>query len=201
MDRLVIASKNRGKVEEIRTMLAEVPLRILSLADYPDAPSVVEDGDSFLANALKKARILTEYTGMPSLADDSGLEVDFLQGAPGIYSSRYAGEEATDEENNRKLLAELNGVPAGRRGAAFRCVLVLYRPDGSYEQFTGRWPGVIGEDMRGHHGFGYDPLFYLPDLGKTAAEMTAEEKNLASHRSQAVQALKKYLQGILLQGR
>jgi len=191
---LVIASKNRGKVEELRAMLADLPLDILSLSDYPEAPAVFEDGDSFLANALKKARSLAAYTGKTVLADDSGLEVDRLNGAPGIYSSRYAGEDATDDENNRKLLAEMQGVPGDERGAAFCCVLVLYRPDGTYEKFTGRWPGQIGETLRGRRGFGYDPLFYVPALGKTVAELTPEEKNLASHRSQAVLALKKYLQ-------
>ena len=169
---LVIASKNRGKVGEIRAMLAGLPLEILSLSDYPEAPAVVEDGDSFLANALKKARSLAAYTGKTVLADDSGLEVDRLNGAPGIYSSRYAGEDATDDENNRKLLAEMRGVPPAGRDAAFRCVLVLYRPDGTYEEFTGRWPGQIGETLRGGHGFGYDPLFYVPVLGKTVAELT-----------------------------
>ncbi|MDI9570252.1 MAG: XTP/dITP diphosphatase [Pseudomonadota bacterium] len=197
---LVIASRNQGKVEEIRAMLAGLPLEIFSLSDYPEAPAIVEDGDSFLANALKKARGLAAYTGKTALADDSGLEVDRLNGAPGIYSSRYAGEEATDEENNRKLLAEMRGVPADERSAAFRCVLVLCRPDGTYEEFAGRWPGQIWDGLRGGNGFGYDPLFYVPALGKTVAEMTPEEKNLASHRSQAVRALKEYLRGLVFPG-
>ncbi len=193
VDKLVIASKNRGKITEIKEMLAVLPLEILSLQDYPEAPAIEEDGESFFANALKKARVISGYTGLPVLADDSGLEVDALAGAPGIHSARYAGGEATDEENNRKLLKVLNNVPAEMRGAAFRCVLVLYRPEGTYEKFTGRWPGVITETLRGDNGFGYDPLFYVPAAGKTVAEMSREEKNLRSHRAQAVQALKKHL--------
>jgi XTP/dITP diphosphohydrolase len=128
------------------------------------------------------------------LADDSGLEVDHLGGGPGIFSARYAGPNATDEDNNRKLLAALEGVPAPQRGATFRCVLVLYLPPGEHKVFEGRWRGCIGEELHGGHGFGYDPLFYLPEIGKTVAEITAAEKNKLSHRSQAVQELKKYLQ-------
>ncbi|MBP8980119.1 MAG: XTP/dITP diphosphatase [Syntrophobacterales bacterium] len=192
-DRLVIASGNKGKIAEIREMLAELPLEILSLEDYPDAPEVVEDGESFFANALKKAKILAEHTGLTVLADDSGLEVEVLQGAPGIRSARYAGEGATDEENNRRLLAELAGVPPGARRAAFRCVLVLYRPSGTYEKFEGRWSGIITDKPRGTNGFGYDPLFFLPERGLTVAELDREEKNLYSHRAQAVLELKNFL--------
>jgi len=192
-DKLVIASKNKGKIAEIREMLAGLPLEILSLQDFPEAPDIEEDGESFFANALKKAQTVAAYTGLPVLADDSGLEVDALGGAPGIHSARYAGVGASDGDNNEKLLEDLKDVPAERRGAAFRCVLVLYRPEGSCEEFTGRWPGVITETLRGANGFGYDPLFYVPASGKTVAQMSREEKNLGSHRAQAVLALKKYL--------
>ena len=192
-DKLVIASGNKGKVAEIRELLAELPLEILSLEDYPKAPGVVEDGESFFVNALKKARILAEYTGLTVLADDSGLEVEILQGAPGIRSARYAGEGATDEDNNRRLLAELAGLPPEARRAAFCCVLVFYRPNGTFERFTGRWSGIITDTPRGDNGFGYDPLFFLPERGLTVAELSREEKNRYSHRAQAVLALKNFL--------
>jgi XTP/dITP diphosphohydrolase len=178
-------------------MLSDLPLEILSLNQYPHAPDVEENGSTFLENALIKAEAIAGYTGMPVLADDSGLEVDHLGGGPGIFSARYAGAGATDEENNRKLLGALEDVPLPQRGAAFRCVLVLYLPQGGQHVFEGQWRGRIGEDFRGSHGFGYDPLFYLPELGKTVAEMTAEEKNKLSHRSQAVHKLRKYLQSVL----
>lgn len=194
MDTLVIASKNIGKIEEIRDMLSDLPLKIHSLNNFPNAPDIEESGRTFLENALIKARTITEFTGMPVLADDSGLEVDYLAGGPGIFSSRYAGADATDGENNKKLLMALQNVPAEQRGASFRCVLVLYRPHGEYQAFEGSWRGRIGDEYRGGHGFGYDPLFYLPEIGKTVAEITPAEKNKLSHRSQAVNELKKYLQ-------
>ena len=194
LDTIVIASKNTGKVEEIQDMLSDLPLKIHSLNNYPNAPDIEESGRTFLENALIKARAISGFTGMPVLADDSGLEVDHLAGGPGIFSSRYAGADATDGENNDKLLMELQNVPAEQRGASFRCVLVLYWPHGDYQAFEGCWRGRIGDEYRGGHGFGYDPLFYLPETGKTVAEITSAEKNKRSHRSQAVNELKKYLQ-------
>jgi XTP/dITP diphosphohydrolase len=191
---IVIASKNNGKVDEIKAMLSDLPVEIISLNEYANAPDVEEKGGTFLENALLKGKTISKFTGLPVVADDSGLEVDHLAGGPGIYSARYAGPNATDEENNRKLLAALEGVPVPRRGATFRCVLVLYSPHGEHKVFEGRWRGCIGEELHGGHGFGYDPLFYLPEIGKTVAEITAAEKNKLSHRSQAVQELKKYLQ-------
>ncbi|MFA6413168.1 MAG: non-canonical purine NTP pyrophosphatase, partial [Syntrophales bacterium] len=128
------------------------------------------------------------------LADDSGLEVDHLGGGPGIFSARYAGADATDGKNNQKLLLALKNVPGPQRGASFRCILVLYFPAGDYRTFEGLWRGRIGDGLCGGHGFGYDPLFYLPEIGKTVAEITAAEKNKRSHRSLAVHELKKYLQ-------
>jgi XTP/dITP diphosphohydrolase len=190
---IVIASKNNGKIEEIKDMLSDLPIEILSLNHYPTAPDVVENGSNFLENALIKAHAIADFTGMPVLADDSGLEVDHLAGEPGIFSARYAGAGATDGENNHKLLMALKNVPATQRGASFRCVLVLYWPHGEYQAFEGRWRGQIGDEFRGGHGFGYDPLFYLPEIGKTVAEITTTEKNKRSHRSQAVHELKKYL--------
>jgi XTP/dITP diphosphohydrolase len=175
-------------------MLKNYPVTFMSLADWPDAPDVVEDGKTFLENALKKARTISEFTGEIVLADDSGLVVDFLDGRPGVYSSRYAGIAATDEENIKKLLKELGNVPREKRGASFVCVLVLYFPDGQYESFEGRWRGFIYEKTEGCGGFGYDPVFYLPDREITVAQMSADEKNGISHRARAFEKLTQYLQ-------
>jgi len=194
LDTIVIASKNIGKVEEIQDMLSDLPIKIHSLNNYTNPPDIEESGCTFLENALIKAKAISGFTGMPVIADDSGLEVDHLAGEPGIFSSRYAGADATDGENNDKLLMALQNVPTEHRGASFRCVLVLYWPHGDYQAFEGCWRGRIGDEYRGGHGFGYDPLFYLPEIGKTVAEITSAEKNKRSHRLQAVNELKKYLQ-------
>jgi XTP/dITP diphosphohydrolase len=191
--KIVLASKNQGKVREIEAILSGLPLEIVSVAQYPHVPDVVEDGTSFLENALKKARSISKYTGETALADDSGLEVDYLKGAPGIYSARYAGENASDMDNNRKLLHEMAGVSEEDRGAAFKCAMVLYEPDGLYHAFEGRWAGRISTDLHGAGGFGYDPVFFLSDRGMTAAELSLEEKNCLSHRAQALKALKHFL--------
>lgn len=191
--KIVFASRNEGKIKEIRKMLEGMDIELASLNNYDNAPEVVEDGESFLENALKKARIVSELTGETVLADDSGLQVDILGGEPGIYSSRYAGENATDAENNKKLLAKLKGVPQENRCASFCCILVLYRTDGSYDCFEGKWRGIIIDEPRGSNGFGYDPIFMVPDLKMTAAELPAEIKNKISHRGQAFAQLKKSL--------
>jgi XTP/dITP diphosphohydrolase len=191
--KIVFASSNEGKVKEIKEMLEGMGIELVSLKDYADMPEIVEDGKSFLENALKKAKIVSEITGETVLADDSGLEVDILGGEPGIYSSRYAGENATDEENTAKLLSRLKDIPQEKRGASFRCVLVLYRKDGSYRYFEGKWRGQIIDESRGNNGFGYDPIFLVPELKMTAAELTEEIKNKISHRGQAFAQLKKSL--------
>jgi len=159
-------------------------------------PEVVEDGESFFDNALKKARVISGFTGEIALADDSGLEVDGLGGEPGIFSARYAGEGATDERNNRKLLEKLAHVPPEKRTARFRCVLVLYHPDGRYETFEGTWHGRINDKPVGTRGFGYDPIFFLPDRGITVAQLPDDLKNTISHRGQALHKLKESLQKI-----
>jgi XTP/dITP diphosphohydrolase len=150
----------------------------------------VEDGKSFQENALKKARIISQFTGEIVIADDSGLEVDVLEGEPGIYSSRYAGESATDEENNEKLLTKLKNISQEKRRACFRCALVLYRKDSSVSCYEGKWCGQIIDEGRGKNGFGYDPIFWLPELKMTAAELPAEIKNRVSHRGQAFSQLR-----------
>jgi XTP/dITP diphosphohydrolase len=164
------------------------------LVDYPDVPEIVEDGETFFENALKKARAVSEHTGQVVIADDSGLEVDFLGGRPGVHSSRYSGPDATDENNNEKLLRELAGVPEEKRGAAFKCVLVLYKPEGSFESFEGKMAGKITVTPAGTEGFGYDPVFYVTEYNKTVAELKPEVKNTISHRAEAFGKLKKSLQ-------
>lgn len=191
--KIVFASNNEGKVREIKKMLEGMEIDLVSLNDYASAPAIVEDGKNFLENALKKAKIVAEFTGETVLADDSGLQVEALGGEPGIYSSRYAGENATDEENIAKLIAGLKGIQQEKRGAFFFCMLVLYRIDGSYDCFEGKWRGQIIDEPRGNNGFGYDPVFMVPELNMTAAELPAEIKNKVSHRGQALAQLKKSL--------
>ncbi|OGP68749.1 MAG: non-canonical purine NTP pyrophosphatase, RdgB/HAM1 family [Deltaproteobacteria bacterium RBG_16_44_11] len=191
--KIVFASRNGGKIKEISDMLEGTDIELASLNNYDNVPEIAEDGKNFLENALKKARVVSGYTGETVLADDSGLQVDVLGGEPGIYSARYSGENATDAENNKKLLAKLKGVPQESRGASFCCVLVLYRTDGSYDCFEGKWRGQIIDEPRGSNGFGYDPIFMVPDLKMTAAELPAEIKNKISHRGQAFAQLKESL--------
>lgn len=193
MTKIVLASRNQGKFREIQAMFAELDISLFSLNDYPAIPEIVEDGKSFLENAIKKGRTVAETIGETVLADDSGLEVDALGGAPGIHSARYAGNDTDDLLNNRKLLEDLRGVPAADRGATFRCVLVLYPPNGRYEAFEGRWEGMIAEEPAGQGGFGYDPVFFLPEEGMTVAQLSSEIKNRISHRAQAFQKLKEKL--------
>jgi XTP/dITP diphosphohydrolase len=167
--------------------------RILALSDLPGAPEIKEDGKSFVENALKKARFYSGYFGKLTLADDSGLEVDILKGLPGIYSARYAGEKASHQENNRKLLREMEGIPISKRGARFRCVIAVVSPDGREVVTEGSCKGGIGFREVGRKGFGYDPLFILPQYGKTMAQLSMEEKNRISHRGKALRKLRKIL--------
>jgi XTP/dITP diphosphohydrolase len=190
MKELLVASGNQGKLREFGELLKGVVDTILSPADFPGLPEVEEDGATFEANAIKKARSAALFTGRPVLADDSGLSVDFLSGRPGVYSARFAGEGASDAENNALLLHELAGVPAKLRGAAFHCVIAFCRPDGSCLSFDGSLPGVILEAPRGAGGFGYDPLFLVSEYGKTFSELPLEIKNAISHRGRAMQLLK-----------
>jgi XTP/dITP diphosphohydrolase len=183
---LVVATGNRHKVEEIRAMLADLPVTVRSLAEFPGAPDVVEDGATYRENALKKARSAAQFTGKPALADDTGLEVDALGGQPGLYAARFAGEGCTFQDNVRKLLHLLEGVPSGQRGARFVCVIALVEPGGREQVVEGELRGLITESQAGGGGFGYDPVFYVPEAGKTLAELTAEEKNRVSHRRRAL---------------
>jgi XTP/dITP diphosphohydrolase len=189
---VVLATRNRGKVPEILRLLgaSAARLRLVTIdAIAPDA-ALIEDGDTFEANALAKARQAAAATGLPAIADDSGLEVDALGGAPGVYSARYAGEPSDDTRNNQKLLAALDGVPSPRRTARFRCVAAYVDPARALEiARSGSCEGEILSAPRGTLGFGYDPLFLVPRLGKTMAELPLDEKNQLSHRAAAFRAL------------
>jgi XTP/dITP diphosphohydrolase len=173
--------------------LKDLDLGILTLNDFPDVPDIEEDGKTFTENAFKKARFYSKYFGKLTLADDSGLEVDILNGMPGIYSARYAGKGATHRENNQKLLREMEGIPISERGARFRCVIAIVSQDGREAISDGFCKGRIGFKEVGKKGFGYDPLFILPQYGKTMAQLSIEEKNRISHRGKALRKLRKIL--------
>ena len=194
---LFLATRNEGKIREIRELLRGCDTRITSLRDYPDAPEVVENGQSYRDNALKKARFFARWMGKLTLADDSGLEVDYLKGKPGVFSARYAGEVANDRENIRRVLRELEGISPPKRGAVFRCVMALVAPWGDEEVVEGECRGWIGLEERGEKGFGYDPIFVIPRYGKTVAELTLAEKNRLSHRGKALKKLIKILKGYI----
>jgi len=188
---LVIATSNQHKLKEFKALLQGFPLTILSLKDFTDIPAIVEDGKNFYENALKKALTVASHTDKLTIADDSGIEVDALDGKPGVYSARFAGEDATDEANNTKLLKELKDVPSSKRGACFKCVLVIAPSDGETTFVEGACRGTIIHEARGGYGFGYDPLFLVPEYNKTFSEITPEEKNKISHRARALQELLK----------
>lgn len=190
MSRLVLASNNAGKVRELTALLAELAIEVLPQREF-GVPDATESGLSFVENALIKARHAARLTGLPALADDSGIEVDALHGAPGIYSARYAGVGADDAANNARLLAELAGRPEAERGARYQCVLVLVRhaADPTPLVCQAGWSGRILCAPRGEGGFGYDPLFFVPALNATAAELEPARKNAISHRGLALAKL------------
>ncbi len=181
---LFIATANPHKLSEIRDIFSVPGLRLLDMNDFPDLPEVVEDKDTFAGNAIKKAQEMAEYTGYWAMADDSGLEVDALNGAPGVFSARYAGDDVDYMANNEKLLRELSGV--SERTARFRCVVALCSPDGDVFTVDGCCEGRIAESLSGNGGFGYDPLFIPVGENRTFAEMPQEEKNRISHRGVAL---------------
>lgn len=192
--RLLIATRNRDKEKEFREMVRDLGIDILTLHDVPGVGDIVEDAPTLEGNALKKAREAFQRTGIPSLGDDTGLEVHYLDDEPGVLSSRYAGPGATYADNCRKLLRRLRGVPPRRRGARFRCVLALVSGDGAEEVVEGVCSGVILEQPRGAHGFGYDPVFLPRGHTQTFAEMESSLKNSISHRGLAFQRMR----GILI---
>ena len=192
---IVLATRNKKKVEEIRRITAGLPISVLSLDDFPQCPETVEDRDTFEANAVKKALEVAKCTGKAALADDSGLEVDALGGAPGVYSARYApdAENGNDPKNFIKLLKDLINIPPQERGARFVCCLALAYPDGRTKTFFGYAKGHIGHESRGKNGFGYDPVFFPEGFDRTFAEITAEEKDALSHRAKAIDKLAEFL--------
>ena len=190
--KLLLATKNRGKIKEIIRLLKGQRVEVLTLDDFPGISLPKEDRSTFKGNALKKARVAGE-TGLAAISDDSGLCVDALGGRPGVLSARYAGDNATDEKNCEKLLLEMKDVPDGKRTASFVCVIALVLPSGKEKTFEGRLEGVIAAKPKGRGGFGYDPVFFLPGKNKTLAELKPEEKNLLSHRGAALKRFKKNL--------
>ena len=190
---VVLATRNRDKAAEIAALLGDLGIRIRTLGEFPEAPDVVEDGETCEANAVKKATAIARYTGLPAVADDTGLEVEALGGRPGVHAARYAGEKATYEDNWRKLLRELQGIPREQRVARFVTVAAVAWPSGGVEVVEGVLEGVIADAPCGTHGFGYDPVFFVPEPGKTLAQLAPEEKNRVSHRARAFSQVREML--------
>lgn len=186
---LLLATRNPGKVREFRQLLGGLSVALKDLRDFPEAPEVAEDGNTYLSNARLKARAMARFTGLPCLADDSGIEVDALGGAPGIHSARFAGPGSTDEANRALLLERLRDVPEPRRRARFRCVIVVAKQDGREIVAEGTCEGFVTREARGNGGFGYDPIFFYPPANRTAAQLSEAEKNRISHRANACAAL------------
>lgn len=197
MKKLVLASNNPGKLRELSAILAEMGYDLHPQSEF-GVGEVAETGTTFVENAIIKARHAAQQTGLPALADDSGIEVDALAGAPGVYSARFAGDGADDAANNALLVEKLQSVPAKQRGARYRAVIVLMRHAGDPAPLIceGSWEGMIQLTPAGDGGFGYDPYFFLPALGCTSAQLSAAEKNRQSHRGQALAELKRKLQGV-----
>jgi len=198
--KLLVATTNPGKFAEVKDFLRQLPLEVLSLSDLATWPKIIEDGATFEENALKKARALAEYSGYLTLADDSGLEVDALNGAPGIYSARYCGEEGNDKKNNEKLMHELREISEEKRTGRFVCALALCAPKShGMKEWTVRdsCEGRISFELKGENGFGYDPLFFYPSLGKTFGEIDRAIKATVSHRGKALKKLAEMLPSLV----
>jgi len=195
---LVVATRNHNKVIELVALLSDLGITIRTLDEFLDAPDVVEDGDTCEANAVKKARVIAEFTGLPAVADDTGLEVDALGGRPGVYAARYAGEDATYEDNCRKLLRELMGVPREQRTARFLTVAAIALPSDGIRVARGTLEGVIAEEACGTLGFGYDPVFQIPELGMTLAQLSVDQKNTISHRAKAFAKVREMLSASMI---
>tara|TARA_B100001750_G_scaffold1561_1_gene1320 strand:- start:9414 stop:10004 length:591 start_codon:yes stop_codon:yes gene_type:complete len=195
--KIILATHNRDKEKELQISLQGMNIEVISLFDFPEIGDIEETGTTLLENSLLKSRLVFRKTGIPTIADDTGLEVDFLNGAPGVYSARYAGNNVSYKDNVNKLLIELNGIPSEKRTARFRTVITFV--DENQELSTeGHIDGVISESIKGAGGFGYDPIFFVPHLGKTFAELSSIEKNKISHRGIALQKLRKILINVLI---
>ncbi|WIF94081.1 XTP/dITP diphosphatase [Caminicella sporogenes] len=198
MVKIVLASKNKHKLQEIKEILKELNIELVSMDDVGlESLEIIEDGNIFEENSMKKAVTVMEKTNLIALADDSGLEVDYLDGRPGVYSSRFAGENATDDENNKKLLESLKDVDFNKRTARFVSVISVVRPDGKKLVVRGECEGIIGFGKKGTNGFGYDPLFIVPEYNKTFAQLGPEIKNKISHRAKALEKLRRELNSFL----
>jgi XTP/dITP diphosphohydrolase len=191
MKQVIIATKNVGKVREFQALLEKKGIEVKSLLDFPNCPEVEETGSTFAENAILKAEAMAHYFHTTVIADDSGLSIDALNGRPGIYSARYAGKEKNDQKNIAKVLEELKGVPFEKRTARFHCALAVATPGRRTTVVEGTCEGYIIEVPKGENGFGYDPIFYVPEKGKTMAELSKEEKNQISHRAKALEKLEK----------
>lgn len=194
--KLLVATGNQGKLKEIRRLLEDSDIEVVGLDQYDNPPEVIEDGETFADNARKKAVEMAAFSNCLTLADDSGLVVEALNGAPGVHSARYAGEQGNDAANNAKLLAEMSAVADDHRQAAFNCVMALASPDGQCQTFAGKVSGLIMRAERGAGGFGYDPLFMVPEYGKTMAELSLDIKNRISHRGNALRQVIPVLQAL-----
>lgn len=195
---IVLATRNRKKVEELVRIFAGSDIFFQNLDDFPGSPEVIEDGSTFRQNAVKKAVVIARYTGCPAIADDSGLEVAALGGSPGVYSARYAGKDASDRKNVKKVLKEMRGIHDFKmRAARFVCCIAIALPDGRHKTFTGYARGTIGKRAKGNNGFGYDPIFIPHGDTRTFAEMSDSEKDALSHRGKAMKKLFSYLKHLL----
>lgn len=194
MKKVIFATGNEGKMKEIREILGDLDIELLSLKDAGIHADIVEDGKSFEENAQIKAKAICELTGEIVLADDSGLEIDYLNKEPGIYSARYMGEDTSYDIKNQALLDRLDGVPDEKRTARFVCAIAAAMPDGCCEVVRGTMEGIIGHKIAGENGFGYDPIFFLPECGCTSAELSPEKKNELSHRGEGLKKIRKILE-------
>ncbi len=193
MKKIIVATKNQGKIKEMINSFTDLPVELHSLSEFGPLPEAIEDGNTFTENALKKARFYAKETGLACLADDSGLEIAVLDNAPGIYSARFAGYHADDLANNQKMLSELNNKQVESSPAQYVCSLVFVDTDGTELTSIGKCKGIIRNFAQGNNGFGYDPYFFVPELNKTMAELSIEEKNKISHRGKALFAMEKQL--------
>ncbi|MBU0567081.1 XTP/dITP diphosphatase [bacterium] len=197
MVEVILASRNKGKIREIRELLGDLKIHLTSLDDHPGLPSPVEDGESFRENAVKKAKVVASLTRKIAIADDSGLEVEALDGKPGVRSARFGGEGLSDEGRAEKLLSLLKDIPSSNRKAAFKCVVAIVDPQGNVRTTKGKCSGIIGFEPKGENGFGYDPIFIPEEYEKTMAELSPEIKNKISHRAKAFAQAKKILEEMI----
>ena len=196
-NRIIFATGNEGKMREIRMILEDLGVPVLSMKEAGISADIEENGKSFAENAAIKAKAIMEMTGEIVMADDSGLEIDYLDGAPGIYSARFMGEDTSYDIKNKALIDKLAGVPDEKRTARFVCAIACALPDGQILESRGTMEGIIGYEIKGENGFGYDPIFYLPECGCTSAEISPEKKNELSHRGKALRAMKEKLEKYL----